>query len=1084
MREAPSQTPADPHDRVAAAARPVRDGAPVGLLFLDRDLRCTHLNGRMTELTGLPRAAHFGRTPAELLPGAGDGLAMALRRAADGEEVGGVELRRPDGRGLLKVCLRSLAGEGEGAGGLLCTVAETDWDARTADEASLRASEDHYRHTVELSPFLFWNCDADGLSLEFSPRWRERMGLSYEEAVGNGWLRAVHPDDRERIARAWDNTLRTGARFDHQARFKVAEGGYRWFRCRAMPRHDAEGRIVGWYGSDADIHDWKVAEAALRESEDHYRHSVELNPQYPFIMDPDGALLDISPRWQDLVGLTREETLGHGWMRAVHPEDAESTRRNWEEALRTGRRMDHEKRLRMADGSYRWFRGRATARLGADGRIIRWYGSTEDIHDRKLTEAALRDSEAFARQILDTNPECMKVLDLDGRLLFMSPPGQRLLEVEDFSRIEGIFWPDIWPEESRARASAAIDEARAGGIGHFIDFCPTLAGTPKWWDNLIRPIPGPDGRAARLLAISRDITDAHMTRRALEDSAKRLSAVLESTTDGVLFVGRDWRVTYANRRAAELHGAERIDFGGSLFDLFPDAPGMESVPVLDSGCACAFGRRFRQAMEEEAPVAFEGHLNARNVWVEIHAFPTPEGLSVFFRDVTERRRAKEERRLAQEKIARIARYDALTGLPNRLSFQERLERELADAAGRAGLAVHYLDLDQFKTVNDTLGHPAGDALLKQVAARLRHCVRDADLVSRFGGDEFAVVQTGLRQPDDAASLARRIVESLGEPYEVDGAQIMIGTSVGVALGRSDGAGADALMKAADIALYRAKAAGRGTHRFFAPWMAEQLHAYHALKLGLREALAKGQFELHYQPLVDLRSGGISGFEALLRWRHPERGLVSPAEFIPVAEETGLIVAIGEWVLQEACREAAGWPGTAGVSVNLSSVQFRSRGLVEAVAGALAESGLEPGRLELEITESVLLQDNDANLAVLSQLRQLGLRIAMDDFGTGYSALGYLRSFPFDKIKIDRSFVSDLPQCGGSKAILGAVAGLGRDLAITTTAEGVETHAQLEAVRAQGCDEAQGYFFSRPVPASAIPDLLARLPNPAAGAVPA
>jgi EAL domain-containing protein (putative c-di-GMP-specific phosphodiesterase class I) len=282
------------------------------------------------------------------------------------------------------------------------------------------------------------------------------------------------------------------------------------------------------------------------------------------------------------------------------------------------------------------------------------------------------------------------------------------------------------------------------------------------------------------------------------------------------------------------------------------------------------------------------------------------------------------------------------------------------------------------------------------------------------------------------------------------------------------------MKAADIALYRAKAGGRGTYRFFAPSMAEELQAYHALKIGLRCALARGEFELHYQPLVSLRSGEISGFEALLRWRHPERGLVSPAEFIPVAEETGLIVEIGEWVLREACHEAARWPNGIGVSVNLSSIQFRSKGLVESVGQVLAETRLAPGRLELEITESVLLQDNEANLAVLRELRKLGVRIAMDDFGTGYSALSYLRCFPFSKIKIDRSFVGDLPHAESSKAIMRAIAGLGHSLDITTTAEGVENLFQLEAVRAQGCNEAQGYFFSRPVPAAEIPAVFQRI----------
>ena len=430
---------------------------------------------------------------------------------------------------------------------------------------------------------------------------------------------------------------------------------------------------------------------------------------------------------------------------------------------------------------------------------------------------------------------------------------------------------------------------------------------------------------------------------------------------------------------------------------------------------------------------------------------------------------------SREEAHRLALHDPLTGLPNRAFLGERLEQALAQARRqKTGLAVLCLDLDRFKQVNDTLGHPAGDALLRAVAGRLRGCLRKCDTVARLGGDEFAVIQAPLDRTEDAGLLAQRIVEALSAPYDLGGHQVVIGTSVGIALASADTADAGHLLKMADIALYRAKADGRGLFRMFEPGMDMRLQTRRALELDLHRAVRMGEFELHYQPLVDLPSGRVSALEALVRWRHPERGLVGPDEFIPLAEEIGSIGLIGAWVLDRACADAAGWPAEVRVAVNVSAVQFKGAGLVAAVRGALAASALPPERLELEITETALLADTDATLAILRELRAMGVRIAMDDFGTGYSSLGYLRSFPFDKIKIDRSFIADIETDVDCKAIVRAVAGLGSNLGIAITAEGVETLAQLDRLRAEGCDQVQGYLFSRPVPARDVAALLGQM----------
>jgi diguanylate cyclase (GGDEF)-like protein/PAS domain S-box-containing protein len=449
------------------------------------------------------------------------------------------------------------------------------------------------------------------------------------------------------------------------------------------------------------------------------------------------------------------------------------------------------------------------------------------------------------------------------------------------------------------------------------------------------------------------------------------------------------------------------------------------------------------------------------------SFDGRDGFLVAIVDITERRKA-------EARIAYMAHHDGLTNLPNREFYKERLKQAL-ERGGSTGkrVAVMCIDLDLFKNVNDSFGHPMGDRLLQAVSERLKAETSGGNLAARLGGDEFAMILSAGASPNEASDFAARLIGTLSAPYEIDGNELVIGASVGIALSPGDGASCEELMKNADMALYRAKEDGGGVHRFFEKEMDRQAQKRRDLEHDLRRAFAHGEFELHYQPLVDLASNRISGFEALLRWRNPDKGMISPADFIPVAEDIGLIVPLGEWVLREACGEAAKWPDDIKVAVNLSAVQFRSRNLVQVVISALAQSGLAPTRLELEITESIFLAETEANLATLHQLRALGVSISMDDFGTGYSSLSYLRSFPFDKIKIDRSFVKDLVQRSDCVAIVRAISGLGRSLNITTTAEGVETTDQLDWLRAEGCNQVQGFLFSAARPASEIAELLVR-----------
>jgi diguanylate cyclase (GGDEF)-like protein len=443
--------------------------------------------------------------------------------------------------------------------------------------------------------------------------------------------------------------------------------------------------------------------------------------------------------------------------------------------------------------------------------------------------------------------------------------------------------------------------------------------------------------------------------------------------------------------------------------------------------------------------------------------PMPQGGWVDLQeDITEKCQA-------EQKITWLARHDTLTEIANRFHFRETLDNWLQELQPGEGFALHWIDLDHFKAVNDTLGHPAGDALLKSVAKRLRGILRGPDVVARLGGDEFAIIQSGVTTDTQAAKLAKRVLRAIAEPHHVLGRKVSVGASIGIVLAPSQGGDADELLKNADLALYRAKASGRGNYAFFQSDLDQKMAQQWSLEADLRSAIAERQLELYYQPIVELQKNEVAGFEALMRWHHPLLGIVPPSTFIPLAEQTGLIVEMGAWALKQACQEATTWPEHIKVTVNLSSAQFEQGDLYKDVKDALSFSGLSPDRLELEITESVLLRDDANTHKLLHKLRSLGVKFALDDFGTAYASLSYLRSFPFDKIKIDRTFIADLdnPKRKDCLAIINAVAGLAKQMQMSTVAEGVETLDQLDTVTLAGCEEVQGFYFSKPVPANEI-----------------
>ncbi len=1076
---AQSDVPGDRRDASVDFRDIVLDSVPHGFCVFDADLTIRLSNRRMRDLFGMPESVtHVGASMYGLLKysfeqGRLDGMSLEdawqerLLRLAAGKPFSRVE-RFSDGRVV------SIAYQPAPDGGWVAIHQDITAQQRLEDE--LRAQATVFRQALENMSHALAVFDASQRLVVFNNRYITmynydpavvRPGAHLHQILACGLERGVYTGvTLEQLIEESRRTVAAGKEVVRRRR--LLDG--RWIRTRSRPTPEG-----GWVFTSEDVTDRERAVQALNEQHQRFDAALNAMPQALCMFDADQRLIVRNDNYLTLFradpnvvkpGITLLGIFEHGVRIGNYPG-------------MTAQELTDRRMKAVAESC-----GRTYDQPMADGRTISvsietmegggWLGMFEDVTDlrradRERAEAimAIQEQNMLLDATLESMAQGLCVFDSDLRIVVRNRrylehfglgeddarPGMRALDVIAKSVGDGVHIPgkdaEAVFEEFRNGLSSAQDMVLHRHLGN---------------GRILAMRSRPMANGAWVVTYD-DITDREKAAAELREQHRRFDAALNNMAHGLCMLDEDLNLIVCNRRYLDMYG------------LSPEVvrPGVSMRTIVEHSIEVG---NYAKATPAELVESYLDRLrkgeflshrqlsDGRIFKVLYHPMPHGGWVAVH-EDVTERRKAEQH-------IAHLAHHDSLTGLPNRALFHQRMTEGL-DEVARSGepMALLCLDLDHFKSINDTLGHPVGDALLGIVARRLQAAVEGHGTVARLGGDEFAILLHGAGSAR-AEELARRLVRLMSDPFVVEGHLINSGISIGIALAPQDAKGGDHLMKCADLALYRAKFEGRAMFRFFEPDMSLKLEARRALELDLRTALQADEFHLVFQPQVGSRDLRLLGFETLLRWNRPGYGLVSPCEFIPLAEETGLIIALGEWVLARACAAATHWPESVQVAVNLSPVQFKDRSLVAVVRRALRETGLSANRLELEITEAVLLQNDDLTIAMLHELRSMGVRIAMDDFGIGYSSLSYLRSFPFDKIKIDRSFIADIDTNRDNAAIVRAMADLGASLRIETTAEGIETAEQLAVARNCGCTQVQGYLVSPPRQEDDVAELITRL----------
>ncbi|RXF73582.1 EAL domain-containing protein [Hansschlegelia zhihuaiae] len=913
----------------------------------------------------------------------------------------------------------------------------------------------HWRIDVAAREILW----SDGVSRIFG-RNAELKALTLDEH-----LSFYHPADGERVrglveVAAMGQSRADDGGYKHHSRVIRPDGEVRTICVHGVASYATSGKVEALHGVCIDVTDRARSEAKFRDASALLRLTLESMDQGLLMIGPDDRIRICNRRASELLGLSDEvvhegarleDIKRHQFERGeFRLETPEMVRRIMEGGVE--RAPDCYER-RRPDGTTLEVRTTALA----DGGVVR---TLTDITARVESARAMEESELRYRLLAENTTDLIIWCELDTTRRYVSPAAKAVLgyDAEELVGTKPLGF--VHPDDVEAYRRL-LDDLTSARIEHAVTCLRYLRKDDAlvWVEvsfSLTRD--AATGRPTGYVASLRDVTDRKTAEEELKVSEQRLALALDSGSDGLW----DWNLQTGIVRLSDqwfvMLGYDRGDVDDDVNAwatlIHPDDVEATRRLLVDhlKGLTPTFECEYRMRRKDGS----YAWTLARGKVVTRSADGRAVRIIGTHIDVTKRKETERQ-------VAHMAVHDALTGLPNRTLFRQRLNEAVAVAErSKRAFALLACDLDRFKSVNDTRGHVAGDALLRTIAERLSSVVREGDTVARLGGDEFAII-VALDSPRAASVAAQRVIDAVGQPIDLDGQAVAVGVSIGVAICPQDAEDADHLFKNADIALYKAKAAGRNTHRFYETGMDAALAERTQLEIDLREAVRAGGLALAFQPIMNAAAGTVSGFEALMRWPHPRRGMVPPSEFIPIAEETGLILPLGDWALREACRAAASWPDEMRVSVNVSGVQFQRPGLEQSVVGALSAAGLPAERLELEITESVLMQDSEAAVSTLLRIRSLGVRIALDDFGTGYSSLSYLRRFPFDKIKIDRSFIVEIDD-PETAAIVKAIVGLGERSGAAITAEGVETSAQFEGVRQAGCTEVQGYLFSPPLPA--------------------
>jgi len=938
-----------------------------------------------------------------------------------------------------------------------------------------RSEAERFRKTIEGTNAVAWEFDpVTGLCSYVSPQAELLLGFPLSAWTQPGfWRENIHPEDRSFVVEFFRAQTELG--YDHELEYRMLHADGQTVFVRDMRtvhrRHDGGIDRISSLLINLSVH--KATEAALEDSEARFRSTFEQAAVGIAMCSLAGRYSRVNRRFTEISGYSEADLLQMDLRELVHPEDAQRFDALLMPLAGSEREViTLEMRIRRRDGSLVWVATTVSVVRALSRDPSQYMVVIEDISGRKQTEAVLRESEARMRTIVTSIDEGIVMRDAAGDVVVCNDAVAQIYDIAperlpsfrlDSGLVEFVF------ADGSARAAETLPPLRALATGKPVaDMVAFRARNGEIRSLWAKSSPLLRDEDPTPYAVVTTITD--MTQRLQAEAELRLAAsVFENSVEAIVVAGADRNIVRANPAFSTVTGFDvREVIGHSL----PDVTGGRHETGFFEGVW--------RSIERDGFWQGEVWNTRKNgkafpAWLSISSVRDQDGqishYVAVFSDITERK-ANEAR------IAYLAHHDPLTGLPNRALMQDRLSQSLARAhRERTMVGLLFLDLDRFKMINDSLGHHAGDRLLQQVAERVRTCVRDSDTICRQGGDEFIIVLNDMPNTRAPARVAEKILGSLAEPFDVDTHRIGTSFSIGIAVYPNDGRDPESLMKNADTAMYHAKESGRNTFRFFTEAMNANALERLQLENALRQALERNELTLYYQPQVSLKDGMVVGAEALLRWQHPQRGFISPARFIPIAEESGLIVPIGRWVLREACRQARAWERQGlppiMMAVNMSALQFRRDNVVAMVREVLDETGHEPDRVELELTESLLMENAGEVLSTIQQLKGLGVRLSIDDFGTGYSSLSYLKRFAVDRLKIDQSFVRDVPIDSDDAAIVRAIIQLGEALKLDVIAEGAETIAQVEFLRREGCAEAQGYYWCPPVPPGVFESMLHR-----------